>query len=91
MAYIQKAGTPINLTTSDIVSKVAGSLLGFYVNSTNAGTIVLLNGTLSTSSAVTGTITPAIGWHRLPAAFPNGCYATIGGTALNVTLIFAAG
>ena len=91
MAYIQKAGTPINLAASGIVSNVAGSLLGFYVNSTNAGTIALLDGTASTSDAVTGTITPVIGWHRLPTAFPNGCYATIGGTALNVTLIFAAG
>ena len=88
--YVQNAGTPVNLSASAIVSKSAGSLLGFYVNSTTAGTLVLRSGILSTDTAVTGTITPAIGWHRFPATFPSGCYATIGAT-LDVTLIFAAG
>ena len=87
----QESGTPINLTDDGAVSLVAGTLLGFYVNSTNAGTIIIRNGGTSAGTAVTGTITPAIGWHGLGMYLPAGCYATIGGTALDVTLFFAAG
>lgn len=91
MGHALKSGTYTNKTTSGIISKVSGSLLGFYVNNTNLGTIVLRNGILSSSTAITGTITPAIGWHKFPATMPNGCYATIGGVALDVTFVFAAG
>lgn len=90
MAQFVQSGTPINLTGSGTVSKVAGTLLGFYVNSTTAGTIIIGNGSTSAATAVSGTITPAIGFHRFPAYLPSGCYATIGNT-LNVTLMFAAG
>lgn len=86
-----ESGTPINLTDDGIVSKVAGTLIGFYVNSTNAGTIIIRNGSTSAGTAVTGTITPAIGFHALGMYLTSGCYATIGGTALDVTLFFAAG
>ena len=91
MGQALKSGTPVNLTSSNVVSTAKGSLLGFYVNNTNAGTIVLRDGILGTSTVISGTITPAIGWHRFPAACPNGLYATIGGIALDVTFIFAAG
>ena len=90
MAFALEYGSPINLTASGIVSKVSGNLLGFYVNSTNAGTIVLRGGTVAGSTAISGTITPAIGWREFPAEMPNGCYATIGGVALDVTFIFSA-
>lgn len=63
-----------------------GVILGFYVNSTSSGTIVLRNGTTSGATAVTGTITPAIGWNYLPMICDQGIYATIGAT-LNVTFI----
>jgi hypothetical protein len=85
----QQSGTPVNLSGSGAVSLVAGSLLGFYVNSTSSGTLVLRNGG-SAGTAISGTITPAIGWHIFPAHTPSGCYATIGAT-LDVTLFFAAG
>lgn len=88
MQFVE-SGTPILLTGSGAVSLVAGSLLGFYVNSTTAGTIVIRNGGAA-GTAVSGTITPAIGFHRFPAYLPAGCYATIANT-LSVTLFFAAG
>ena len=88
---LQECGTPINLTDDGIISKAAGNLIGFYVNSTNAGTIVIYDGTSSAGTALSGTITPAIGFRPFPAYCPNGCYAVIGGTALNITAIFAAG
>ncbi len=89
MAQTVESGTPTNLTSSGSVSLVAGTLLGFYVNSTTSGTIVIRNGGAS-GTALSGTITPAIGFHRFPAYCTSGCYATIGAT-LDVTLFFAAG
>ena len=90
MTQSVESGTPINLAASGAVSLVAGNLLGFYVNSTNLGTLVIRNGG-SAGTAISGTITPAIGFHRFPAYCTLGCYATIAGTALDVTLFFAAG
>jgi hypothetical protein len=46
-------------------------LIGFYVNSTNAGTLVLKDGG-SSGTAIAGTITPAIGWHFFPVNFGSG-------------------
>ena len=85
-----ESGTPVNLAASGIVSKVPGTIVGFYVNSTTTGTIVLRDGGAA-GTVISGTITPAIGWHRFPAYCVNGCYATIGGAALDVTVHFAAG
>jgi len=65
-----------------------GVLLGFYVNSTTAGTLVLRNGTTGGATAIGGTITPAIGWNYYPVVCPLGIFATIGG-ALDVTFIVA--
>jgi hypothetical protein len=89
---IQTAGTPINLSASGAISLCPGSILGFYVNATSGGTLVIANGGAS-GTAITGTITPAIGWHEFPAAITStlGAYATIAVAALNVTFIFAAG
>ena len=90
MAITQESGTPTNATASGIISKVPGNLLGFYVNSTTGGTIVLRNGTASGDTAFSGTITPVIGFHRYPAYCTAGLYATIANT-LDVTFFFAAG
>lgn len=89
MAQIVNSGTPVLLSASGAVSATSGSLLGFYVASTTSGTIVLRDGG-SGGTAVTGTITPAVGWHALPAYFPTSCYATIANT-ISVTFVFAAG
>jgi hypothetical protein len=65
---------------------LAGTILGFYVNNTSSGTLVLSAGTTSGGTALTGTITPAIGWAFLPITEPTGIYATIGAT-LSVTFV----
>ncbi len=87
-----ETGMPVNLTVSGAIAKRTGTLIGFYVNSTNVGTLVLANGG-SSGTAISGTITPAVGFHRFPAYFNSalGPYATIGGTALDVTFYFQAG
>ena len=86
-AINRESGTPVNLTSSGAVSLAPGTLLGFYVNSTSSGTIVIRDGG-SGGTAISGTITPAVGFHRFPAEFVTSCYATIGAT-INVTFFFA--
>ena len=92
MAQYVESGTPINKTGTATVSVVDGTLLGFYVNNTTSGTLVLRVGSAGTSAgtAISGTITPAIGWNRYPAYCPGGLHATIANT-LDVTFSFAAG
>ena len=84
------SGDVVNLTATGTVNTRDCKLLGFYVNSTTAGTIVFRRGAGGTSSgtAISGTITPAIGYHPFPADCPGGAHATIGGT-LNVTIFFS--
>lgn len=58
-------------------------LVGFYVNSTTGGTLALADGT----SALTGTITPAVGFHWFPYESNTSIVATIANT-LNVTFLY---
>ena len=84
-----ESGTPKNISSSGAISLVPGTLLGFYVNSTTAGTVVVRDGG-ATGTAISGTITPAIGFHRFPAACSTACYITLANT-INITAFFAAG
>ncbi len=90
MGLYQESGTPILLTDSGAGSACAGSLLGFYVNSTSSGVINFKDGG-SGGPTLTGSITPAIGFHRLPIYFTSSCYMTKVSGSINVTLFFAAG
>ena len=92
MSQYVEAGTPINATGTGTVSVASGSLLGFYENNTSSGTLVLRIGAngASTGTAISGTITPAIGWQAYPAYCPSGLHATIANT-LDVTFVVAAG
>lgn len=81
-----QSGQPVLLTASGAISAQACRLLGFYVASTTGGTIVLRNGGAA-GTAITGTITPAIGWHPFPADFETLAYATIGAT-ISITFVF---
>lgn len=76
-------GSYKNLTGTGAVSTGACSLNGFYVNSTSSGTIALNDG----ATKITGTITPAVGWHALPVSTNGVLTATIGAT-INVTFSF---
>lgn len=87
---IAECGFAKNLAASAAFSAGPCQLLGFYVNSTNAGTLIIKDGGTS-GTALSGTITPAIGYHRFPANIGVSGFATIGGTALDVTLFFASG
>jgi len=89
-APVAEYGTYKNLTaTGNVTTAYQGCLLGFYVNSTTAGTLVLRDGG-SGGTVMGGTITPAIGFHRFPTRFTNGLHATIGGS-LDVTFFYVDG
>lgn len=80
-------GTAKLLTGTGTVKATPGRLLGFYVGSTSSGTIVLRDGGAS-GTALTGTITPAVGWHALPLAYSTDLHATLGGT-ISVTFAYS--
>ena len=83
-----EAGNYKNITATGAVTANPGVLLGFYVNSTTTGTLVLRDGG-SGGTVMCGTITPAIGYHRFPAGFgkSGGLHATIANT-LDVTFFY---
>lgn len=86
---VAEVGGYKNITATGAVSTGPCQLIGFYVNNTTVGTLVLRNGGAS-GDVMSGTITPAIGFHRFPANVGVSLYATVGGT-LDVTFFFAAG
>jgi hypothetical protein len=77
-------GQPKNISATAAVTTFACQVLGFYVNSTSSGTIVFRDGGAS-GTVLTGTITPAIGFHRFPAEIGRSLHATIANT-LDVTI-----
>lgn len=81
------SGTASNITATTTLYKGSCRILGFYVNSTTAGTIVFTDSDGTTSTTLSGTITPAVGYHAFPASCQRGIIATIGGT-LNVTVFW---
>lgn len=87
MAQVNQAGNPKNITATGTVDSGAGSLIGFYVNSTTSGTLVLRDGGVS-GTALSGTITPAVGYHAFPASYGTDLHATIANT-LNVTFFYS--
>jgi hypothetical protein len=85
---VAEVGGYKNITATGAVSTGACQLIGFYVNNTSSGTLVLRDGG-SGGTVMSGTITPAIGFHRFPANVGVSLYATIGST-LDVTFFYAA-
>ena len=89
-APVAEVGGYKNITATAAVTPGSCQLIGFYVNSTTAGTLVLRDGGAS-GTVMSGTITPAIGFHRFPANVGTSLHATIAGTGLDVTFFFAVG
>lgn len=82
-----QAGYWARVTATGIVLAFPAQIIGFYVNSTSAGTIVMSDSPSGAGSPVGGTITPAVGMQWFPAIFLNGLYVTIGGT-LDATFFY---
>ena len=87
--YNIETGKAVNVTATGDITTASCKMLGFYVNSTSTGTIIFKRGG-SSGTAISGTITPAIGFHRFPADCPSGCHVTIANT-LNVTVFVIEG
>ena len=86
--FVAGVGAAYNKTaTGDVVTSRNVALLGFYVNSTASGTVVLRKGG-SGGTVISGTITPAVGFHSFPATCEGGLHATIANT-LDVTFFVA--
>ena len=83
---VREAGRPVNRTaTGDIVAATAspappaaGHMIGFYVNSTTALTLIFRDGGAG-GTVLNGAITPAAGFHPFPCEFANGLHVTFGG------------
>lgn len=90
---VYESGTPINLTASGTLCVTDCTILGFYVNSTSSGVVNFKTGAAgaSTGTAISGSITPAIGFHRFPAACPAGAYMTVVSGTINVTVFVKTG
>jgi hypothetical protein len=73
-----------NVTSTDTWE---GQLIGFYCNSTSAGTLVLRSGG-SGGTVMCGTITPDKGFHRYPSLFAYPLHVTIGGT-IDLTFFYS--
>lgn len=87
---VAECGAAVSATATAAITTGPCQLLGFYVNSTSGGTLVLKDGG-SGGTAISGTITPAIGFHKFPAQIGTSLHATIAVAALNVTFFFASG
>jgi hypothetical protein len=87
--YGLKVGTPIVISSTNDVTTKDCQLIGFFVNSTSSGTLTMKKGGTS-GTAISGTITPAVGFYSFPASCPGGLFATITG-AMNVTFFIIAG
>lgn len=82
-------GQYVNKTSSGNVKTTQGALLGFYVNSTSSGVVNFYDDAATgTTTAITGNITPAIGWQALPVAFGNGLNFVLVSGSINVTIVY---
>lgn len=86
--HTTQGGFYARLTASGVVKAAPGQLIGFYVASTNAGTVTLWDNTSASGPQISGVITPPVGFCWLPAIFLNALYAQIGGTALDATFLY---
>lgn len=81
-----EVGLSKNITATGDVTTTNTQLMGFYVNSTTAGTLALKAGG-SGGTALGGTITPAVGYNAYPCVVAGGLYVTVGGT-IDVTFFY---
>ncbi|MBI4695573.1 MAG: hypothetical protein HY749_16270 [Gammaproteobacteria bacterium] len=92
--WVSLGGSSVNLTqatTSNQVKAAAGEVIGFFVNTTNSGTLRFWDqvGATCNSGAKGATITPAAGaWYTYPVKFSTGICVLTGGTGIDVTVVY---
>lgn len=83
-----------NITQATANNDLCGAeaeTIGFFVNTTNSGTIRFYNDADGTcnSNAMGAAITPAAGaWYFYPVPFSTGICALTGGTGIDVTVVY---
>lgn len=77
-------GTPVNVTATGLLATGSGRVVGFYVNSTSSGVIAFRDGG-SSGTVLSGSITPAIGFHWFPAAYATNLHVTLVSGSINLT------
>ena len=82
---VTESGVAKNVTSTNQITDFPCRLVGFYVNNTSAGTIVIRDG-IAGGVALSGTITPAVGFHPFPVAVTK-LHVTIANT-LDVTVFY---
>lgn len=88
---IRDNATYTNISASALIKTGAGVLKGIVVNSHTSGTLKLWDNTAGSGTVIFNTITFAAGpnFISLPAVeFSTGLYATVGGTAADITLLW---
>lgn len=76
-----------NITASGVVFGGPCILIGWYVNNTTAGTLILFDNATTNTGPTGGLITPAIGFQWYPAVLQNGLFVTVGG-AIDATFFY---
>lgn len=87
-SHMMPTGKYRNLTDDAVIKRDPGQMMGFYVNSTSSGIIQLYDGLSTSGTAISGQITPAIGWHSLPVGFEALYIEKVSGT-IDLTVVYA--
>ena len=80
-------GEHTNISADTLIKSGDGHLIGFHVNSTSSGTVVIYDNTSAAGTKIANTITPNTGWNALPAHFKTGLYFDVTGT-IDLTVIW---
>lgn len=84
---VVEVGLPKNITATGQVYTGRCQLLGFMCSSSTSGTVKLWDNTSAAGTVIVDTVAVAAGtYYKVPSICINGIYATIGGTAANITL-----
>ena len=90
--YQTEAGKPVQLSASGTVRTGRGILLGIFCSVVHSSSMLALSdGTASAASAAAGRFaapfTPSTGYKEMRMTFDNGLYASMSGSAQDLTFI----
>lgn len=87
----QTYGLPINFSATALLYTGPGNVTGFFVNSHTNGTLKLWDSLTATGTVLFNTMTFNSGpgdYSLFGAKFTTGLFATVGGSAADITLIY---
>ena len=92
MNYTTEAGKPTQISASKLVRTGRGILLGIFCGTVHSSsTLAFSDGTASAASAAAGRFvspfTPSTGYTQMRMTFDNGLYASLAGSAQDITAV----